>query len=199
MTKRKLSDTDDSNPKKHYQEIREETKPKKAQKKEINFDDDADGVDLVEQDGQDESERPKDRFPNQIPVKRTKKRKQTKGEATKPPTTKPNPDQRVKLALKYLKTWYKHRDEWKFQKVRQMCLLQHMYDQTQISDKYFKRLLAYLEGLTGASKEKTIKEAGQILVENDSEGESEDKDKESEKTDVQIRRERATQILRILS
>ncbi|KAK6171327.1 hypothetical protein SNE40_019541 [Patella caerulea] len=148
-----------------------------------------------------------DRFPNSIPVKKTKKNRNRKKEdgAVKKVTNQEerNPDQRIKVALKYLKTWYKHRDQWKFQKVRQLCLLQHMYDQTKISDRKFKRLLEYLSGLVGCAREQTIKEAGQILVDNDIGSDNEEDDENSEENEklktVKIKIERATKILQQLS
>ncbi|KAF7708032.1 hypothetical protein HF521_017089 [Silurus meridionalis] len=50
-------------------------------------------------------------------------------------------------ALEYLTCWSEKRDEWKFQKTRQVWLLQHMYDSEKVSDSHFSVLLSYLEGL----------------------------------------------------
>jgi len=36
-------------------------------------------------------------------------------------------------SLEYLRTWKSARDRWTFQKVRQVWLLQHMYDSTQVT------------------------------------------------------------------
>lgn len=62
-------------------------------------------------------------------------------------------------SLFYLHTWYTNREHWNFRKVRQVWLLQNMFDQEKIPDEDFSILLKYLEGLKGVAKEKTIEEA----------------------------------------
>ncbi|KAL5018847.1 hypothetical protein ScPMuIL_004569 [Solemya velum] len=66
-------------------------------------------------------------------------------------------------ALEYLKQWKSDRKNWKFQKVRQVWVLQHMYDDAQITDDNFEIVLEYLEGLKGQSKDMTVKKAEEML------------------------------------
>ncbi|CAG8609810.1 9717_t:CDS:2 [Ambispora gerdemannii] len=67
-------------------------------------------------------------------------------------------------ALQYLATWYLHRQSlWKFQKVRQVWLLQHVYDVDNVPNEFFKIFLEYINDLTGKAREKTMKEAQEIL------------------------------------
>ncbi|XP_050391889.1 uncharacterized protein C7orf50 homolog [Patella vulgata] len=212
MTKRKSTTEFDDNaveePKKKKKSKKEKRKTNDGEEvtEEIESREDAITQSTTTEDAEHGRE-PQDRFPNSIPVKKTKKnrnRKKDDGAVKKVINQEePNPDPRIKVALKYLKTWYKHRDQWKFQKVRQLCLLQHMYDHTKISDRKFKRLLEYLSGLVGCAREQTIKEAGQILVDNDIGSDNEEDDENSEENEklktVKIKIERATKILQQLS
>ncbi|XP_076826509.1 protein cholesin isoform X1 [Brachyhypopomus gauderio] len=66
-------------------------------------------------------------------------------------------------ALEYLTCWSEKREEWKFQKTRQVWLLQHMYDSEKVSDAHFKVLLSYLEGLRGVARDTTAKKAEAIV------------------------------------
>lgn len=86
--------------------------------------------------------------------KKKKKSKRQPGEASKA-TIHPGVD--------YLRTWHFDRSNWNFKKVRQVWLLQNMFDQEQISDENFHILLKYLEGLKGTAKDKTIEMAEQRL------------------------------------
>lgn len=65
--------------------------------------------------------------------------------------------------LSYLRTWNNDKQNWNFKKVRQVWLLQNMFDQQQISDEDFRILLKYLEGLKGTAKDKTIEMAEQRI------------------------------------
>ncbi|XP_062915054.1 uncharacterized protein C7orf50 homolog isoform X1 [Mobula hypostoma] len=71
------------------------------------------------------------------------------------------------LALKYLSMWSEKHKEWRFQKIRQTWLLQHMYDCDQISDEHFTLLLGYLEGLKGNARDLTIQKTEALIKESD--------------------------------
>ena len=88
------------------------------------------------------------------------------------------------LAIMYLKQWKKHRDEWKFQKVRQVWLLTHMYDSNMVNDKHFKTLLKYLDGMKGMCRQTTSTKAQNLI--------------ESETDDV-VKSDRARKIVQQLS
>lgn len=92
-------------------------------------------------------------------VKRKKKKKsKDQSQQKSKPTEHPG--------LDYLHTWYTNRQHWNFKKVRQIWLLQNMFDQEQIPDEDFCILLKYLEGLKGAAKDKTI-EMAEKRIESD--------------------------------
>lgn len=89
-------------------------------------------------------------------------------------------------AVEYLKQWKNERTVWKFQKVRQVWLLQNMYDQALLDDDSFEVLLEYLEGLKGHSRQKTVSDAETML-------------EKSEKEEAEMQSERAKQIIQLLS
>lgn len=120
--------------------------------------------------------------------KEEKKRLKAEGE-TKPKTVEPGPSA-SKLALEYLTCWAESRSAWKFQKIRQTWLLQHMYDSDKIPDDTFVVLLQYLEGLCGNAKETTVQKA-MLLVEESG--------KAPEDEVVQQRAQRAREVIQLFS
>ncbi|KAG9302437.1 hypothetical protein G9A89_011487 [Geosiphon pyriformis] len=72
------------------------------------------------------------------------------------------------LALQYLIQWRMNRmSTWKFQKVRQIWLLQHVYDPTMVPKEFFKIFIEYITNLTGKARQKTFKEAQEIVDSGD--------------------------------
>ena len=55
-------------------------------------------------------------------------------------------------ALAYLHAWQQQPAQWRFQKVRQVYLLRHMYDLDRVPKADFGVLLGYIEGLQGRSR-----------------------------------------------
>lgn len=121
------------------------------------------------------------------PKSKKKKKKKLKEQDNEQST--PDPEQKGdKLASEYLKQWSDDRKNWKFQKVRQVWLLKHMYKQDQVTDDDFEILLLYLDGLKGKSREVTVKQAEDIM----------EKDEDSEETE-HMKTERARKIVQLLS
>uniref|UniRef100_A0A8C2J5U5 Zmp:0000000624 n=1 Tax=Cyprinus carpio TaxID=7962 RepID=A0A8C2J5U5_CYPCA len=96
-----------------------------------------------------------------------------------------------KVALEYLTCWSERREEWKFHKGRQIWLLQNMYDTTKMTDNHFKVLLAYLEGMRGASRSITLQKA-EAIVRWEGQGEEEDT------ADAEKKKQRAKQVVQLL-
>ncbi|KAI8099137.1 uncharacterized protein BX664DRAFT_320490 [Halteromyces radiatus] len=71
-------------------------------------------------------------------------------------------DKKRQESLTYLKTFVNDRSQWKFSKIQQSWLLQHIYDSEAIPNEDFDRLVLYLKDLMGMSREKTLKEAQDI-------------------------------------
>jgi len=124
---------------------------KKKRKKEIELED---TLDTRKNDNFGLSEEIDSEKTDSAKKKKKKKSKHQPGEASKA-TIPPGVD--------YLRTWHFDRRNWNFKKVRQVWLLQNMFDQEQISDENFHILLKYLEGLKGRAKDKTIEMAEQRL------------------------------------
>jgi hypothetical protein len=98
-----------------------------------------------------------------------KKRKQGEESAGKSETcdSKKSSSSSRDCALQYLQNWKHQPDSWSFQKVRQVWLLKHMYDTTQVSEKDFQLLLEYLEKLTGKARQATIDTAEKMLSDSE--------------------------------
>uniref|UniRef100_T2M730 Uncharacterized protein C7orf50 n=1 Tax=Hydra vulgaris TaxID=6087 RepID=T2M730_HYDVU len=77
-----------------------------------------------------------------------------------------NLEKEIHPAILYLLQWNDNKTEWKFQKVRQVWLLQNMYNKLQVNKHHFKVLLSYLNDLKGISREKTI-ETARCIVEKE--------------------------------
>ncbi len=59
-------------------------------------------------------------------------------------------------ALRYLDAWNDDRGNWKFEKCRQIWLLQHWRDDTRIPDEKFDTLLKYIGSVQGRMREGTL-------------------------------------------
>ena len=94
----------------------------------------------------------------------------------------------------YLETWKRTRTLWKFQKVRQVWLLQHMYNTEQVSNDTFAIMVEYLKGLKGAGRTATLAEAEKVLSESAS-AEGPHSTEDSEESVVQ---QRAAAVIKVL-
>ena len=62
-------------------------------------------------------------------------------------------------ALSYLKTWAEDRETWKFEKCRQIWLINHIYDIDNVPDDSFPSLLEYLGSIKGGMRDKVLEGA----------------------------------------
>jgi len=106
--------------------------------------------------------------------KKKKKGKNKKSKAPTPPSTlsfdtdktlstksklSETEERQRKESLAYLQLWKKHRDHWKFEKLKQVWLLKHALFELAIDDDKFTLLLEYIGSIKGATgREKTLKE-----------------------------------------
>ncbi|CAO3635517.1 unnamed protein product [Cunninghamella echinulata] len=74
-------------------------------------------------------------------------------------------DKKKQDSLQYLETFINNRPQWKFGKLQQSWLLQHIYDIDAISTENFEKLLVYIKDVKGLAREKTLKEAETICQE----------------------------------
>jgi len=122
-------------------------------------------------------------------------------------------------AIRYLKDWHAHHtgesEEWKFEKCRQIWLLQNAYDSKKICKEDFKVLLKYMKSIQGRAKIGVLEDAQKKVslheerrkelteeVEEQAEGKSEKKiaeDLDHSQLDEDISVKRARKIIKKLS
>uniref|UniRef100_A0A8C6PL75 Zmp:0000000624 n=1 Tax=Nothobranchius furzeri TaxID=105023 RepID=A0A8C6PL75_NOTFU len=140
------------------------------------------------QDLSPEERRVLERKMKKIRKKEEKKRLKKEGQTTlKTQDVGPSAS---KQAQDYLTCWAENRSAWKFQKIRQTWLLQHMFDSEKVSDEKFPVLLQYLEGLCGGSKDTTVQKALSLVEESG---------KAPDDAVVQQRAHRAREVIQLLS
>ncbi|KAF9103860.1 hypothetical protein BGX27_010333 [Mortierella sp. AM989] len=69
----------------------------------------------------------------------------------------------VVKSLAYLVEWKKSRATWKFQKMRQVWLLNNMYDDKQLHNTHWDIFLQYIRELKGAARNSAIDDAKKIV------------------------------------
>jgi len=62
-------------------------------------------------------------------------------------------------ALSYLKTWAEDRESWKFEKCRQIWLINHIYDTDNVPEDSFPSLIEYLGSIKGGMRDKVLEGA----------------------------------------
>jgi len=62
-------------------------------------------------------------------------------------------------ALEYLKTWSEDKENWKFEKCRQIWLLNHAYEPNLVPESSFPSLLQYLGSIQGGMREVVLRGA----------------------------------------
>ncbi|XP_029311668.1 protein cholesin [Cottoperca gobio] len=123
-------------------------------------------------------------------VLKKEEKKNIKAEGETAPKTEASGPTAPQQALDYLTCWADNRTKWKFQKIRQTWLLQHMFDSAQVPDEKFSVMLEYMEGLRGAAKDTTVQKALALVEESG---------KAPEDKDVQQRAHRAREVIQLLS
>ncbi|KAF9206743.1 hypothetical protein BGZ49_001896 [Haplosporangium sp. Z 27] len=84
-------------------------------------------------------------------------------------------------SLAYLVEWKKSRATWKFQKMRQVWLLNNMYDDGQLPNTHWDIFLEYIRELKGAARNSAIEEAKKIV---DAPEPEDDEDHQKEKNET---------------
>uniref|UniRef100_A0A182LRD3 WKF domain-containing protein n=1 Tax=Anopheles culicifacies TaxID=139723 RepID=A0A182LRD3_9DIPT len=67
----------------------------------------------------------------------------------------------------YLDCWSANREKWKFHKLRQIYIQDHVFDETEINADLWPVALEYLSGTKGSSRDMLVKKAGDIIREAD--------------------------------
>lgn len=94
--------------------------------------------------------------------------------------------------LNYLDIWKNHREKWKFQKLKQLYIQDHVFDEKKFNAKNFSRALEYLAGAKGKSLSNMLVSAKLIIKEIDSASDADENAKKS------VKYQRAREILQTL-
>lgn len=70
--------------------------------------------------------------------------------------------------IEYLNKWKSNRDSWKFEKLRQISIQNHLYDEASIDDDLWWLIVEYLSGAKGAARECIVKKSEEVI--NDIDG-----------------------------
>ncbi|EFN79239.1 uncharacterized protein C7orf50 homolog [Harpegnathos saltator] len=100
----------------------------------------------------------------------------------------------MQRALSYVSKWKHSRSEWKFEKIRQIWLIDNLLDENSIPDTIFPIVLEYFEGCKGMAREVLLRKGMDVIrkVEEDENEESRNEIMES------IAYKRARQLLQAL-
>ncbi|KYM98456.1 Uncharacterized protein C7orf50 like protein, partial [Cyphomyrmex costatus] len=97
-------------------------------------------------------------------------------------------------ALNYVSMWKHSRNEWKFEKLKQIWLMDNLLDENSISDKLFPIVLEYFEGCKGMAREVLLRKGMEIIRKAEEEMDEDKKNEIMQSTTY----ERARQLLQTL-
>lgn len=97
----------------------------------------------------------------------------------------------------YLRKWKNSREDWKFEKLRQISIQQTMFDDNILSGEMWNIALEYLAGSKGSAKEKVIKMANDVIDEIDKLCEANDNEEEKQVLVNSNKYQRARDLLQI--
>ncbi|KAG0202798.1 hypothetical protein BGX28_004779 [Mortierella sp. GBA30] len=148
-----------------------------------------DGSDDDDESGSDDSDEDQSNKSNKKDKKRKSDNKDMEKEASKSKKSKHEDDTQLAAldiaspGLAYLVEWKRSRATWKFQKLRQVWLINNMYDDKQLPSTHWDIFLDYIHDLKGAARTAAIQEAKKIVEapepEDDNEGKEEDAKKDA--------------------
>lgn len=158
MTKRKATATTTDKSKKVK-------KPKKPTE-EVDAADGGDDIPIVDPSAVELQQA--DRAENQPDIETTRRKKRAKHQKVVA-TAKVDSAQRDRLRnLEYLRLWKSNRTAWKFVKLRQISVQNHLFcddgdEANRIDDEMWALSLEYMSGTVGAGRQKTIEKAEQVI------------------------------------
>lgn len=96
----------------------------------------------------------------ELSKRQLKKQKVLQEETKKRKSQKSNAKQK---ALSYLSTWKYSRNEWKFEKLKQIWLMNNLLNEDAISDSLFPVVLEYFEGCEGKAREGLLSKGMEVI------------------------------------
>ncbi|EZA61800.1 hypothetical protein X777_09421 [Ooceraea biroi] len=115
--------------------------------------------DVPRVDGDDADDRDV-KAPKKPSKRQLKKEKAVKVAIQKKQTSRMNAMQK---ALNYVSMWKHSRSEWKFEKLKQIWLMDNLLDNDSISDATFPIVLEYFEGCKGIAREVLLKKGMDVM------------------------------------
>lgn len=97
----------------------------------------------------------------------------------------------------YLQKWKHSRDNWKFEKLRQISIQQTLFEQDKLSNDVWSIALEYLAGSKGAAKDKIVKLANDAIEEEDKRAEQQETEEERQLILNSVKYQRARDLLQI--
>lgn len=70
--------------------------------------------------------------------------------------------------IEYLNKWKSDREAWKFEKLRQISIQNHLFDEANIDDDLWWLIIEYLSGAKGAARDCIIKKSQDVINDIDS-------------------------------
>ncbi|KAH0944858.1 hypothetical protein HN011_002517, partial [Eciton burchellii] len=130
--------------------------------------------------------------PSKGPSKRQLKREKAIRIATRNRET--NKLNIMRKALSYVSMWKHSRSEWKFEKLKQIWLMDNLLDNDSVPDTVFPIVLEYFEGCKGMARQVLLKKGMEIIRK------AEEEEDENHRTDIveSIAYERARRLLQAL-
>ncbi|XP_076381437.1 phosphatidylinositol glycan anchor biosynthesis class Q [Megalopta genalis] len=126
--------------------------PKKLQRSTVtNAESDPDNIEGEE----NEMKKPKHPSKRQLKREKAEKKENEKIEASRLEV--------MKKGLNYVSKWKHARSEWKFEKLRQIWLIDNLLDETCIPDDIFPTVLEYFEGCKGMAREQLLKKGMDVI------------------------------------
>nr|XP_033336262.1 uncharacterized protein LOC117226239 [Megalopta genalis] len=126
--------------------------PKKLQRSTVtNAESDPDNIEGEE----NEIKKPKHPSKRQLKREKAEKKENEKIEASRLEV--------MKKGLNYVSKWKHARSEWKFEKLRQIWLIDNLLDETCIPDDIFPTVLEYFEGCKGMAREQLLKKGMDVI------------------------------------
>lgn len=68
----------------------------------------------------------------------------------------------------YLNKWKSDRESWRFEKLRQISIQNHLFDEENIDDNLWSLTIEYLSGAKGAARECIVKKSQEVINDIDS-------------------------------
>jgi len=174
---------------KQAQEANKSQKQKRS-KQDTNSDDD-------EEDSQPTEEQLKEaaRPENANAVVTVRQKKKQKHQQRLEAQKNQNSNKEAKINKEYLIKWKESRQEWKFNKLRQISIQQTAFDEEKLDAELWPTALEYLASSQGAARSKISQLAEEVIQKLDKEGEKLEDEAERQKLIESTRYQRARDLL----